>query len=163
MFVVTSRRPPGRRAGEDMASGGARPSRARQGLESAHELQRLFSVFRPRARRGRMAVKELVRREVWSFLELGPDERYRVDVATHTVKLSRGDVAKPDVGAIGESTEPTFGPLKRLLEASGFGQELHDLNVVIGVGEIACLDGDLLLHRARQLRKRLHYVGDPET
>ena len=34
------------------------------------------------------------------------------------MKLSRGDVAKPDVGAIGESTEPTFGPLKRLLEAS---------------------------------------------
>ena len=83
--------------------------------------------------RGRVAVKELVLRGGWSFLELGPDERYRFALATGTVKLSRGDVAKPRVGAVRESGKPTFGPLKRLVKAPGFGRELHDLNVVIGV------------------------------
>ena len=49
----------------------------------------------------------------------------------HRILLSLAGHA--DVGAVRESGKPTFGPRKRLVKAPGFGQELHDLNVVIGV------------------------------
>lgn len=63
-------------------------------------------------------------------------------MVTDPVEFSCGDVAQTDIRAIGERRDSSFGPCERLVGASGICQEFDDLEIVIGVGEVACFNGD---------------------